>query len=55
MNYETTRIGSYSDFEAMEFYLIAAALDVMMEESTTLNSHGKMLTYILIVNVLKQY
>jgi hypothetical protein len=44
MNYETTRIGSYSDFEAMEFYpTIAAALDVMMEESTTLNSHGKML------------
>jgi hypothetical protein len=43
MNYETTRIGSYSDFEAMEFYpTIAAALDVM-EESTTLNSHGKML------------
>jgi hypothetical protein len=41
MNYETTRIGSYSDFEAMEFYLIAAALDMM--ESTTLNSHGKML------------
>ena len=33
MNYETTRIGSYADFEAMEFYpTIAAALDVMMEE-----------------------
>jgi hypothetical protein len=44
MNYETTRIGSYSDFEAMEFYpTIAAALDVMMEESTTLNEKGKML------------
>lgn len=44
MNYETTRIGSYSDFEAMEFYpTIAAALDVMMEESTTLNGNGKML------------
>jgi hypothetical protein len=44
MNYETTRIGSYSDFEAMEFYpTIAAALDVMMEESTTLNDKGKML------------
>ena len=44
INYETTRIGSYSDFEAMEFYpAIAAALDVMMEESTTLNSQGKML------------
>tara|TARA_R110000782_G_scaffold83335_2_gene163340 strand:+ start:4251 stop:6284 length:2034 start_codon:yes stop_codon:yes gene_type:complete len=44
MNYETTRIGSYADFEAMEFYpTIAAALDVMMEESTTLNPQGKMM------------
>jgi uncharacterized membrane protein YgcG len=44
INYETTRIGSYSDFEAMEFYpTIAAALDIMMEESTTLNEKGKML------------
>ena len=44
INYETTRIGSYSDFEAMEFYpTIAAALDVMMEESTTLNDKGRML------------
>jgi hypothetical protein len=43
VNYETTRIGSYSDFEAMEFYPeIAAALDIMMEESTTLNSNGRM-------------
>ena len=43
VNYETTRIGSYSDFEAMEFYPeIAAALDIMMEESTTLNSSGRM-------------
>jgi Bacteriophage T4-like portal protein (Gp20)/Intein splicing domain len=33
VNYETTRIGSYSDFEAMEFYPeISAALDIMMEE-----------------------
>ena len=44
INYETTRIGSYADFEAMEFYPeIAAALDIMAEESTTLNSGGKML------------
>ena len=44
INYETTRIGSYSDFEAMEFYpIIAAALDVVMEEATTVNSQGKML------------
>ena len=43
VNYETTRIGSYSDFEAMEFYPeIAAALDIMMEESTTLNNDGRM-------------
>src|SRR5437870_2979846 len=34
INYETTRVGSYSDFEAMEFYPeIAATLDIMMEES----------------------
>jgi hypothetical protein len=44
INYETTRIGSYSDFEAMEFYpIIAAALDIMAEESTTLNDRGKVL------------
>lgn len=44
INYETTRIGSYADFEAMEFYpTIAAALDIMMEESTTLNDKGRML------------
>jgi len=44
INYETTRIGSYSDFEAMEFYpTISAALDVMMEESTTVNDKGRIL------------
>lgn len=44
INYETTRIGSYADFESMEFYPeIAAALDIMMEESTTLNDHGRMI------------
>jgi hypothetical protein len=44
INYETTRIGSYSDFEAMEFYpTIAAALDIMSEEATTLNDNGRML------------
>ena len=36
--YETTRLASYADFEGMEFFPeIAAALDIMMEESTTLN------------------
>ena len=44
INYETTRIGSYSDFEAMEFYpTIAAALDIMMEESTTINDKGRVM------------
>ncbi len=44
LHYETTRIGSYTDFESMEFYPeIAAALDVMMEESTTVNEKGKIL------------
>jgi len=44
INYETTRVGSYADFEAMEFYpTIAAALDIFMEESTTLNDKGRML------------
>jgi hypothetical protein len=44
MHYETTRIGSYADFESMEFYPeIAAALDIFMEEASTLNSKGKVL------------
>lgn len=44
IHYETTRIGSYTDFESMEFYPeIAAALDVMMEEATTTNDKGKIL------------
>ena len=35
MHYETTRIGSYADFESMEFYPeIAAALDIISEEAT---------------------
>ena len=42
--YETTRLASYADFEGMEFFPeIAAALDIMMEESTTLNSENKVL------------
>lgn len=44
IHYETTRIGSYSDFEAMEGYPeISAALDIMMEESTTINEKGRVL------------
>ena len=42
--YETTRLASYADFEGMEFFPeIAAALDIMMEESTTLNSENKVI------------
>jgi hypothetical protein len=44
IHYETTRIGSYSDFESMEFFPeISAALDVMMEESSTVNQQGKVM------------
>jgi hypothetical protein len=44
IHYETTRIGSYADFENMEFYPeIAAALDIMMEEATTVNDKGEVI------------
>jgi hypothetical protein len=44
VNYEPSRINAYADYEAMEFYPeIAAALDIMMEESTTLNNNGRMI------------
>ena len=44
VHYETTRIGSYSDFESMEFYPeISATLDIFMEESTTANEKGRVL------------
>jgi uncharacterized membrane protein YgcG len=43
--YETSRIASYMDFEAMEFTPeIAVALDIMSEESCTLNEQGKILS-----------
>jgi hypothetical protein len=43
--YETTRIASYYDFEAMEFTPeISAALDIFMEESTTANDKGQILS-----------
>lgn len=42
--YETTRMASYTDFESMEFFPeIAAALDIMAEESSTLNEKGEIL------------
>lgn len=44
IHYETTRIGSYADFESMEFYPeISAALDIMMEEATTPNDKGQII------------
>ncbi|NIP31192.1 MAG: hypothetical protein GTN59_11740, partial [Candidatus Dadabacteria bacterium] len=42
--YETSRIASYMDYEAMEFTPeISVALDVMAEESCTLNEQGEIL------------
>lgn len=44
IQYEMTRLGSYSDFENMEFYPeLAATLDILMEESTTVNDKGRIL------------
>jgi hypothetical protein len=43
--YETSRIASYMDFEAMEFTPeIAVALDIMSEESCTLNEQGRIMS-----------
>jgi len=43
--YETSRVASYMDYEAMEFTPeIAVALDIMSEESCTLNEQGKILS-----------
>lgn len=43
--YETSRIASYMDYEAMEFTPeISAALDIMSEESCTPSEQGKLLT-----------
>ena len=43
--YETSRIASYMDYEAMEFTPeISAALDIMAEESCTPSEQGKILT-----------
>lgn len=42
--YETQRYPSYLDYDLMEQYpIIGAALDVLMEESTTTNAKGKIL------------
>jgi hypothetical protein len=43
--YETSRIASYMDYEAMEFTPeISVALEVMAEESCTLNEQGQILS-----------
>lgn len=44
MQYEAARLPAYIDYEGMEYYpLIASALDLLMEESTTIGDDGKML------------
>lgn len=43
--YETSRLASYMDYEAMEFTPeISAALDIMSEESSTLNEQGRVIS-----------
>jgi len=43
--YETSRLASYMDYEAMEFTPeIAVALDIMSEESCTLNEKGQIMS-----------
>ena len=45
MYYETSRVASYMDYEAMEFTPeISVTLDIMAEESCTLSEQGKILT-----------
>lgn len=44
MQYEAARLPAYLDYEGMEYYpLIASALNVLMEEATTIGENGKML------------
>lgn len=44
MQYEAHRLPAYLDYEGMEYYpLIASALDLFMEETTTIGETGKML------------
>jgi len=44
MQYEAARLPAYLDYEGMEYFpLIASALDLLMEESTTIGENGKML------------
>jgi hypothetical protein len=44
MHYEAQRLHAFTDYEGMEYYpLIASALDLYMEEATTIGENGKML------------
>jgi len=44
LQYEAARLPAYMDYEGMEYYpLIASALDLFMEEATTIGLNGKML------------
>lgn len=44
MQYEAARLPAYLDYEGMEYYpLIASALDLFMEEATTIDKDGHML------------
>ena len=45
LQYEAARLPAYIDYEGMEFYpIISSALDLFMEESTTIGINGKMLS-----------
>lgn len=44
LQYEAARLPAYMDFEGMEYYpIISSALDLFMEEATTIGTNGKML------------
>jgi hypothetical protein len=44
LQYEAARLPAYIDYEGMEYYpIISSALDLFMEESTTIGMNGKML------------
>jgi Bacteriophage T4-like portal protein (Gp20) len=44
LQYEAARLPAYIDYEGMEYYpIISSALDLFMEEATTIGPNGKML------------
>lgn len=45
LQYEAARLPAYIDYEGMEYYpIISSALDLFMEEATTIGENGNMLT-----------